>query len=295
MVERMARNPNLSELGEFLKARRAELNPGDLGLPNNPQPRRVPGLRREEVALLAAVSTDYYTRLEQGRLQPSGPAVCAIAKVLRLNEDQRTRLFELAGKDAFQRPYRRPRQKVQPELLRLLEDLTLSPAVLLGRRTDILAWNPLAAALVTDFGQIPEKHRNYIRLLFTDPALRRLYPDWQNIARAAVAQLRMEAARTPGDPGMTKLVGELSTQDKDFRTWWAAHVVAGLRIRTKQLHHPVVGPLTLDLAALTSTADPEQRLLVWSAEPGSPSEDGLRLLASWSAAPSGSGSTGSVA
>ncbi|TDU05921.1 helix-turn-helix protein [Streptomyces sp. 846.5] len=289
----MARNPNLNELGEFLKARRAELNPGDLGLPENPQPRRVSGLRREEVALLAAVSTAYYTRLEQGRLQPSGPVICAIAKVLRLSKDQRARLFELAGKDALQRPYRRPRQKVQPELLRLLEDLTVSPALLLGRRTDVLAWNPLAAALVADFAQIPENHRNYIRLLFTDPALRRLYPDWENIARTAVAQLRMEAAGTPGDPRMNTLVGELSTQDERFRKWWAAHVVAGLGVRTKQLNHPVVGPLTLDCATLTSGADPEQRLIVWSAEPGSRSEDGLRLLASWSATPSTPSTPGS--
>lgn len=283
----MARNPNLDELGEFLKARRAQLNPGDLGLPDNPQPRRVPGLRREEVALLAAVSTDYYTRLEQGRLHPSGPVLSALAGILRLSQDQRAHLFELAGKDALGRPFRRPRQKVRPELLRLLEDLGTTPALVLGRRTDILAWNPQAAALVTDFGQIPAKHRSFIRLLFTNPAMRTLYPDWQTIARTAVAQLRTEAARTPGDPRMNTLVGELSTQDERFRTWWAAHVVSGLCVRTKQLNHPVVGPLTLDWATLTCAADPDQRLVLWSAEPASPSDDALRLLASWSATPHG--------
>jgi transcriptional regulator with XRE-family HTH domain len=164
----------------------------------------VAGLRREEVALLAAISTAYYTRLEQGRLQASGPVLGELAQVLRLNEDQRTYLFELAGKDALQRPHRRTHQKAQPQLQRLLDDLTATPAFVMGRRTDILAWNRMAAALVTDFGQIPEKHRNYIRLLFTDPAMRTLYPDWENIARRAVAQLRMEAARMPGDPRLTR-------------------------------------------------------------------------------------------
>lgn len=283
MVETMARNPNLNELGEFLKARRAELNPGDLGLPVNPQRRRVPGLRREEVALLAAVSTDYYTRLEQGRVHPSAPALDALAGVLRLAEDQRAQMFALAGTDLRQRPHPRPRQKAQPELLRLLQDLRTAPALVLGRRTDILAWNTQAAALLTDFGRIPVKHRNYIRLLFSDPALRTLYPDWANIARAAVTQLRTEAARTPGDPRLRTLVGELSTKDEHFRAWWAGHVVTGLCVRTKQLNHPVVGPLSLDWTTLTCATDPEQHLVAWSAEPGSPSDDALRLLASWSA------------
>lgn len=283
MLECMARNPNRSELGEFLRTRRAELGPGEVGLPENPQPRRVPGLRREEVAALAAISAAYYARLEQGRVQPPGPVLGALAHALRLNEGQRAHLFDLAGTDVLQRPYRRARQKVQPQLQHLLEDLTATPALVLGRRTDILAWNPLAAALVTDFGQIPEKHRTYIRLLFTDPAVRKLYPGWESIARTAVAQLRMEAARTPGDPRMNTLVGELSTLDEHFRTWWAAHAVARLGIRTKHLNHPVVGRLTLHGDTLTCAADPEQRLVVWTAEPGSPSDDSLRLLASWSA------------
>ncbi|RAG86992.1 transcriptional regulator [Streptacidiphilus pinicola] len=279
----MARNPNLNELGEFLKERRAEINPGDLGLPANKQPRRVRGLRREEVAHLAAVSTDYYTRLEQGRVHPSGRVLGALAGVLRLSEDQRAHLFRLAGTDALRRPHRRPRQKARPELLRLLDDLGTTPALVLGRRTDILAWNTQAAALLTDFGEIPVKHRNYVRLLFTDPAMRTLYQDWENIARTAVAQLRTEAARTPADPRLNTLVGELSTRDEHFRIWWAGHVVAGLCVRAKQLNHPVVGPLTLDWTTLISATDPDQHLVTWSAEPGSPADDALRLLASWSA------------
>jgi transcriptional regulator with XRE-family HTH domain len=287
MLERMPRNPNLNELGEFLKARRAELTPGDVGLPDSPQARRVVGLRREEVALLGAISTDYYTRLEQGRIQASGPVLGELAQVLRLNEDQRAYLFQLAGKDLLQRPYRRARQKVQPQLRRLLDDLTTTPAFVMGRRTEILAWNAMAAALVADFGQIPEKRRSYIRLLFTDPAMRTLYPDWENVARMAVAQLRMEAARAPGDPRMNALVGELSTRDEQFRTWWAAHLVAGRGVGTKHLNHPVVGALTLDWDTLSCAVDPEQHLIVWTAEPGSTSDDGLRLLASWSADPAG--------
>jgi transcriptional regulator with XRE-family HTH domain len=283
----MARNPNLSELGEFLRTRRAELTPGDVGLPET-KPRRVSGLRREEVALLAAISTDYYTRLEQGRIPASGPVLGALAQVLRLTEEQRTHLFSLAGTDLYRRPYRRARQKVQPRLRRLLDDLTSTPAFVLGRRTDILAWNPLAAALLTDFGKLPERHRSYLRLLFTDPAMRALYPDWHNVARMAVAQLRAEAARSPGDPRLSALVGELSTLDEDFRQWWAAaQPVTGRGVGTKHLNHPVVGALTLDWDTLTCAADPEQHLVIWTAEPGSRSEDGLRLLASWSAEPGG--------
>ena len=269
-----------SQLGEFLKARRAELAPGEVGLPESRQRRRVPGLRREEVALLAAISTTYYTRLEQGRASVSGPVLRAVAQVLRLDEGQ---LFELAGDGLSKRLYRRARQKIQPQLQRLVDDLTASPAFVLGRRTDILGWNPLAAALVTDFGDIPPKHRTYVRLLFTNPAMRTLYPDWENVARRAVAQLRTEAARTPDDPRMSTLVGELSTRDEHFRTWWGADADAGRGLGANHLNHPVVGPLTLDWDTLTSAADPEQYLVVWTAEPGSPSHDSLRLLASWAA------------
>lgn len=240
------------------------------------------GLRREEVAQLANISTDYYTRLEQGRMQPSAPVLQALVRVLHLTDDQRDYAFELAGKEGA-RTRRRGGQKVQPQLQRVLDDLTSTPAIVMGRRMDILAWNALGAALVTDFSRVPEKKRNYVRLLFTEPAMKNLYADWKNVARTAVAQLRMEAAKYPQDPRLAALVGELSVQDDDFRTWWAAHHVAALSVGTKTLHHPVAGELTLDWDTLTASTDPDQQLVVWTAEPGTPSHDGLRLLASWAA------------
>ncbi|MFC4608370.1 helix-turn-helix domain-containing protein [Streptomyces maoxianensis] len=232
----MTRDAHLNELGEFLKARRAELSPRSVGLPDAGGPRRVAGLRREEVAQLAAISTDYYTRLEQGRIQASAPVPGALARVLHPERRPARLPLGLAGKCNAQ-PRRRARQKVHPQLRRLVDDLSATPAIVMGRRMDILAWNSLAAALVTDFGRIPEKQRNYIRLVFTDPALRTLYADWETIARTCVvAQLRMEAAKYPDDPRLTALVGELSVQDPHFRQWWAVHHVATLGVGTKQNH-----------------------------------------------------------
>jgi transcriptional regulator with XRE-family HTH domain len=278
----MPRDAHLNELGEFLKTRRAELSPRTVGLPETGAPRRVAGLRREEVAQLAVISTDYYTRLEQGRIQASAPVLSTLAQVLHLDDDQRDYLFSLAGKD-HGRPRRRGRQTVQPQLQRLLDDLTATPAIVMGRRMDILAWNSLAAALITDFAEIPEKKRNYARVVFTDPAMRSLYTDWDTVARTAVAQLRMEAAKYPDDPRLTALVGELSVQDPHFRQWWAAHHVAARTVGTKALHHPIAGALTLDWDTLTASTDPDQQLVIWTAEPGTPSHDGLRILASWAA------------
>ncbi|MFE8015904.1 MmyB family transcriptional regulator [Streptomyces antibioticus] len=276
----MSSGASPDELGAFLKARRADLSPRTVGLPEGGGRRRVRGLRREEVAALAAISTDYYTRLEQGRMQASAPVLNTLARVLHLDDDQRTYMFQLAGR-LSDRPARRTVQRAQPRLQRLLDDLATTPGIILGRRMDILAWNPLASALVTDFASVPEKHRNYIRLVFTDPDMRNLYADWSDVAHTCVAQLRMEAARDPENPRLTSLVGELSVQDSDFRRWWAAHHVAVRGVGTKTLRHPVVGELTLDWDTLASTTDTDQQLVVWSAEPGSPSHDALRILASW--------------
>jgi transcriptional regulator with XRE-family HTH domain len=276
----MTRNAHLNELGEFLKTRRAELSPRAVGLPETGGVRRVKGLRREEVAQLAAISTEYYTRLEQGRIQASGPVLSALSQVLRLDDDQRDYLFELAGKNQ-DRPRRRAVQKVQPTLQRLLDNLIDTPAIVVGRRTDILAWNSLAAALMTDYAQIPEKKRNHTRILFTDPAMRTLYADWEEVAHTTVAQLRMQAAKYPDDPRLATLVGELSLQDPHFRHWWGEHHVATHTMGTKTFHHPVAGKLTLDWDTLTASVDAEQQLVVLTAEPDTPSHDALRILASW--------------
>jgi transcriptional regulator with XRE-family HTH domain len=272
-----------SELGDFLKARRRQLSPAEAGLVDDGR-RRVPGLRREEVALLASISPDYYTRLEQGRRRAAEPVLDALARVLRLTEDERAYLFELSGKDAG-RPRRRPAQRAQPQLQRLLDDLTNTPAMVLGRCTDILAWNPLAAALFTDFAALPREQRNVVRLVFCHTAVRAMYTDWDHVARACVAQLRMEAARDPHDPRLTMLVGELSVHDRDFRRWWSDHRVAERTAGTKTLRHPVAGELVLDWSTLTDAADPDQQLIALTAAPGTPAHEGLRLLASWAAEP----------
>ncbi|WP_105971141.1 helix-turn-helix domain-containing protein [Streptomyces geranii] len=276
----MNRNPHLNELGEFLKARRGELSPTEVGLRGG-QRRRVSGLRREEVALLAAISTEYYTRIEQGRLQASVPLLEEIAQVLRLNDDQRTYLLDLAVKQTARSSMSDDRQQVDTQLQRMLDDLTTSPAFVIGRRTDILGWNQLAAALWTDFGTYPEPERVFLRLLITEPWMRELYADWEEVTRLAIAQLRMESARYPGEPRLAALVHELSARDTQFRQWWTAHDVAIRGKGIKKLRHPIVGELTLDWNTLTCGTDPDQHIIVWNAEPGTPSHDALQLLSSW--------------
>ncbi|MFK3983375.1 helix-turn-helix domain-containing protein [Micromonospora sp. NPDC050397] len=275
----------LSEFGDFLKARRTELTPREVGLPDNGAPRRVTGLRREEVAQLAAISVDYYTRLEQGRVRASASVLVTLARALRLDDDQQTYLYELAGKSRA-RPRRRQPQRVRPAMRRLLDRLGETPALVLGRRMDILDWNAGASALFTDFARIPASHRNYVRLLFAEPAFRALHSDWESAARTAVASLRMEAAQNPDDPDLAVLVGELSMRDPDFRAWWASHHAASVGYGTKHYRHPLVGVLTLDCDIWTSPDDSGQRLMVLTAEPGTPSHEALRILASWTAEPS---------
>lgn len=265
------------ELGQFLRARRTELSPAAVGLPGTGSRRRVHGLRREEVAALASISTDFYTRIEQGRRLASTEVLDAIARVLGLGDDERAYLFELCGKEV--RPPVQPAQQVQPQLRRLLDGLATTPAVVLGRRTDILAWNPMAAALFTDFALLHPEDRNFVRLVFCDPGVRALYPRWEHAARNGVAQLRMEAAKYPGDPELANLVRELSARDQDFHRWWTAHHVAVRGAGTNAVRHPIVGDLTLGWSSLTCNADPDQQLFSWSAEPGSPSVEALWALA----------------
>ncbi|WP_051866411.1 helix-turn-helix transcriptional regulator [Streptomyces griseus] len=275
----MRREPSLDELGAFLKARRAQLSPGEVGLPHKGEPRRVPGLRREEVARLAAISTDYYTRLEQGRVQASETVIDVLARVLRLDGDQRAYVLTLAGKTALPRTDRSARQEVDPQLRHLLDDMTLTAGFVIGRNTDLLAWNAMAAALVMDFARVPEEERNYVRLLFTEPAIRVLYRDWTDMARLAVSHLRMDSRRNPHDPRLTALVEELSTLDPQFRLWWTSHDVAVRAGGTRLLRHPAAGDLTFERSTFTCAEDPEQQLVVWTADPGSRTHHALRSLA----------------
>lgn len=282
MMMCMAGTAKMNELGNFLKTRRGEISPREAGLPEGTGTRRVAGLRREEVAQLASISTDYYTRIEQGRIKASAPVLSALADVLKMDDDQRRYLFSLADKPAVRAP-RRSAQKVVPQLQRLLEDLATTPAIVMGRRMDILAWNELAAAMMIDFGAIPAAKRNYVRILFTHPVMRTLYADWDSVAQTAVAQLRMEAAKNPDDPKLTSLVGGLSVQDDQFAEWWAGRTVKSLTTGTKTLNHPMAGELVLDWDTLVEAHDSEQSLVVWTAPPESATHDALRFLASWAA------------
>ncbi|MBB4162296.1 helix-turn-helix domain-containing protein [Streptomyces cinereoruber] len=272
-------SPSPNELGDFLKARRAALSPRTVGLPDEGTSRRVAGLRREEVALLASISTDYYTRIEQGRRRASPTVLGILSDVLRLNEDERIYMRELAEGQAGQDVVPE-RQSVQPQLQRVLDGLSDIPALVIGRRTDVLAWNPMAVALLTDFAVLPPEHRNYAWLLFRDPAFRTLYRDFEQVATVSVAMLRREAGHDPHDRSLARLVDELCQADEQFRTWWNEHHVAVGSTGTKEMRHPVVGDLSLDWDALTCAHDPTQRLIVWTAEPGTPSHERLDMLAS---------------
>jgi transcriptional regulator with XRE-family HTH domain len=278
--------PGGNELGDFLRARRAGLDPHRVGLPDDGRLRRVPGLRREELAQLAHVSIDYVVRLEQGRTRRvSRPVLDALADALQLAPDERAYLFTVA--DTTQpAPGRAPgRQQVDPRLRQLLDGMPDIPAMVLNRRMDVLAWNPGAAALLTDFAALPASERNLVRLTFLDDAYRALYADWPRAARECGAVLRMEAGRNPGDRALAALVGELTVRDPDFRTWWASHRVRGPRQLTKTYRHPVVGAVTLDVQQFSVDTQPDQQLVAYTAPPDSPSQDALRFLLQWSTRP----------
>ncbi|MFD0022843.1 helix-turn-helix domain-containing protein [Streptomyces sp. NPDC058382] len=272
-----------SEFGAFLKARRAELSPGQVGLAHDGTLRRVPGLRRDEVARLATMSTDYYTRIEQGRVRASATVLASLVRALRLDEAQQAYLYELAGKTPA--PRRRPVQRVRPSVRWMLDGLGHLPALVLGRYNDILAWNAAAAALYQDFGKLAPRERNYTRLLFLDPGMRRLYIDWEDAARLSAAVLRMETAGNPDDPRLAALVGELSVRSPEFREWWNERTVSDTASGSKRYRHPLVGALTLDCDTWTSPGDPDVMLMVLTAEPGSPEDHALRILSSWQTDP----------
>ncbi|WHT22430.1 helix-turn-helix transcriptional regulator [Crossiella sp. CA-258035] len=276
-----------AELREFLRTRRARLSPAEAGLPPHLGPRRVPGLRREEVAWLAGMSVDYYVRLEQGRNPGVSTEVLdAVARALRLDRTERAQLFDLV-RCRGGRP--QPAQRVNPALDRVLTALT-GPAMILGHRLDVLAINPLGTLLYTDFADRPAGERNLVRHLFTDPAARERTGDWPSAARATVGALRRYGGCWPGDELLAELVAEMSSRDADFRRWWAAHDVLAYTHGDKVYRLPGLGELTLHFAALTLPDDPDQTLYAYTAEPGSPTEAALRraALTTPGTAPSGS-------
>jgi transcriptional regulator with XRE-family HTH domain len=274
---------NRSEVREFLASRRARINPEQAGLPVYGGNRRVPGLRRGELATLAGVSVEYYTRIERGNLRGVSDAVLhAIARALQLDDAEQAHLFNLAHATAPGTTRRRPaQQRIRPSLQRILDALTDAPATVHNARLDILAANRLGYALYADIFADPHRPANHIRFIFLDPRSHDFCPDWQASANDAVAVLRAEAGHNPYDQPLTNLIGELSTRSEEFRTGWAAHNVRQHRTGIKHLHHPVVGDLELAFERLDVTADAGLILQAFSAEPGSPSHDALSLLASW--------------
>ncbi|MET9493329.1 helix-turn-helix transcriptional regulator [Streptomyces sp. NPDC006552] len=274
-----------AELSEFLRTRRARLKPEDVGIASIGRHRRVPGLRREELAQLAGVSVAYYTRLEQGNgRNVSAEVLDAIARALRLSETEHAHLTHLAKPRPQRRRYRAPkRQQPRVALQHLVDSMEGVPAYIGGARSDILAWNRMAAALFGDWGAMPAGERNWARLTFLNPDYRELFRDWEQKASDMVSYLRLYAGQHPDDPELSALVGELSVKSEEFRTLWATHDVKEKGHGVKRMRHPLVGELTLAYETLHLPDDDGQFLSVYHAEPGSPSAEALRLLASWGA------------
>jgi transcriptional regulator with XRE-family HTH domain len=285
--------PANHELREFLRSRRARLRPEQAGVTPALGHRRVPGLRREEVAQLAGVSVDYYVRLEQGRsASVSADVLNAVARALRLDDAERAHLFDLAKPVRPRHRTADGRQRVRPGV-RLLVDSLTTPAFVLGRHTDVLATNAMARALLCDFDALDVRERNHARWVFLNPLARERYVDWDAVARDNVAALRLDAGRFPDDPALNELIGELTVKSREFSGWWADHDVLRHANGVKRYRHPVAGEIEIHYEALALPGDADQTLFIYSVEPGSTSAQGLDLLASWIAepAPRGTGAS----
>jgi transcriptional regulator with XRE-family HTH domain len=276
-----------TEIREFLTSRRARVTPDQAGLPTYGA-RRVPGLRREEVAVLAGVSVPYYTRLERGDMNGVSDSVLdALARALQLDDAERSHLFDLARAaspaSAPARPRRGAKLRVRPAVQHILDAMTESAAFLRNDRLDILAGNALGYALYAPMFTAAQRPVNTARFVYLDPRAPEFYLDWERSAREVVAVLRSAAGRDPHDQALTQLVGELSTQSELFRTHWASHNVRFLLNGLKRFHHPEVGDITLNFERLDLAADPGLTIFTYTAEPGTPDQDALRLLGSWAA------------
>lgn len=271
-----------AELSEFLRTRRARLKPEDVGLPDFGRHRRVPGLRREELAQLAGVSVAYYTRLEQGNgRNVSAEILDSIARALRLSDAEHAHLTHLAKPKQHKKKPAARTEQVRPALRQLLDSIDGVPAYVSGRRSDILAWNRMAAAVFGDWSELPVQERNWARLVFLKPEYRDLFVEWDQKASDMVSYLRMHAGCHPDDPRLAALVGELSLKSEEFRRLWATHDVKEKSYGVKRIRHPLVGELTLNFESFRLSDGTEQSLVTYHAEPGSPSAEALRLLASW--------------
>ena len=282
-----AMTPNRAEVRDFLVTRRAKITPQQAGLQFYGANRRVPGLRREEVAMLAGVSADYYTRLEKGNLSGVSDSVLdAIAAALQLDEAERLHLLNLArtaNTSPARAAQRRTPRQIRPATQLILDGMADTPAFVRNGRLDMLAANALGRALYSPAFAEPARPVNLARFRFLDPAARDFYPDFSESAQTTVALLRTEAGRDPFNKSLTDLIGELSTRSEEFRVLWAAHNVRLHRSGLKSFHHPAIGRLDLMFEAMALEADEGLTLTVYTAEPGSPSHDALRLLASWAA------------
>jgi transcriptional regulator with XRE-family HTH domain len=271
--------PGPSELGDFLRARRDRLRPGDVGLPAGLGTRRTPGLRREEIAALAGLSIDYYIRLEQGKeSNPSGPILDGLAHALRLNEEEHAHLYALAnhasGRTA--RGSRRVNRMVRPGVRQLLETVRPCPAYVLTRTSDLLAANPEALTLLTGLADWPPERRNTIRYTFLHPAARELFADWAHVAETTAANLRALEASYPDDPEIPALIAELCGGSPEFARQWQRHDVRQRRGEAKPFRHPQVGEFAFTYEVL-HLAD-GQRMTVYQAEPGTHDHDAMTLL-----------------
>ena len=277
---------NRNELREFLTTRRARITPQQAGVQTYGGRRRVQGLRREEVARLAGVSVEYYTRLERGNAAGASDSVLdALGGALQLDEAERAHLFTLArAADTTSRARRRPtQQRVRAGLQQLLDAMHDLPAFVQNGRLDILAANPLARALYSDLFDDPRRLPNHARYTFLDPRAGDFYPDWTRAAADTVALLRAEAGRQPEDRILNELIGELSTRSEQFSALWATHNVRWHTTGTKQFHHRVAGDLSLAYEGMNLASDLGQTLITFTAEPGSASHQALQFLASWTA------------
>jgi transcriptional regulator with XRE-family HTH domain len=266
---------NRHELATFLRSRRERITPADVGLPAGPR-RRTPGLRREEVAQLAYISAEYYTRLEQARgPRPSREVLAGLVRALRLDDAERDYLHHLAG--APPGPPPGPRREVRQSILDLLERLPQAAAFVVSANYDVLAWNDLAAALMEDFSAVPSRERNLARRAFLGPQPLYGVSDADAFRRSVAQQLRAAAARYPADPSLASLVADLLAGSSRFGALWAAHEVRAEPTLRKTFQHPMVGPVTVNCDVL-DISDRDQRVVIYTADPGSASDEALRLL-----------------